>query len=128
MALEYLNKLKIILPDGARESDTQRDGLFSYAGEWHSFIIAGVATLVGGWAMATLLVGAIINEQVRSPPGRLNPVVYKELRREPWYGLGGVVGGLAGNQYLVSNGYLPEAQSIVSQFFPDLFMVVALWL
>jgi hypothetical protein len=72
------------------EADSERDGLLSYSKEWHALIVgfgAGmVAGLSGSWELAVTVVAMTL--AMRAAPGPL-----KQLRREPWYALGGVVTG-----------------------------------
>ena len=80
--------------DAPTEDESPRDGLLSYAGEWHSAVI-GVATglvsgLTGVFAFASFLVGAALTESYLAG----NPRALREVRREPWYALGGLVAGL----------------------------------
>ena len=73
------------------ESDSARDGLLSYAVEWHALIIGlatGVVTaLTRRWELAGVVVAIVLT--VRAAPGKLS-----QLRREPWYALGGLVIGI----------------------------------
>lgn len=76
------------LPDGAEESDTDRDGLLSYSGEWHALTIGvyrGLTTLKP-W-----------DDSV--PRDR-----YEDVREEPWYYKGGFVLGTAAQAALVIAG------------------------
>lgn len=84
----YIKKLEIILPDGAREKDTEYDGLFSYAGEWHSAIVGLAAGLFGPYEIMVFLVAVAIDEEITAGTKALS-----EFRSEPWYGMGGMIGG-----------------------------------
>lgn len=87
-------------PDGAREGDTARGGFLSYAGEWHSLAVglaAGIgAGTTGRWELAAAVVALALGLQSGKMTGAdpSAPLV-GEVRREPWYGLGGVVIGIA---------------------------------
>lgn len=83
MQLGKLSRLKSILPVGAREKDTEYDGLFSYAGEWHSAIIGGAVGLFGSYEMLVFMVAVAIDEEISAGNKAVG-----EFRREPWYGLG----------------------------------------
>lgn len=100
------------LPDAAHESGTERDGAFSYAGEWHPFtwglslglaiaLSAGVnpaltRSLVG--IAAALLVYAYTGRLARAKDKTdLPKYVYRQIHREPHYFGGGlVIGAIAG--------------------------------
>jgi|GEM_PF-3270785 len=74
------------------ESESERDGLLSYAVEWHALILGLAVGLAAGltqrWELVGIAVAIVLG--VRGAPGRLS-----QLRREPWYALGGVVIGVA---------------------------------
>ena len=73
------------------ESKSKRDGLLSYAVEWHAVIIGLAVGVTAGltqrWELAGIAVGLVLG--IRAAPGKLS-----QLRREPWYALGGLVIGL----------------------------------
>jgi hypothetical protein len=75
------------------ESDSARNGLLSYAVEWHAVIVGFAVGLVAGltqrWELAGAAVAIILS--VRAAPGKLS-----QLRREPWYALGGLLLGMIG--------------------------------
>lgn len=77
------------------ESDSARDGLLSYSKEWHALIIGvvvGVVTvLTGRWEFAGVTVAIVLS--LRAAPGKLS-----QLRREPWYALGGLGIGMIGTE------------------------------
>jgi len=99
-------------PDGAREQDTPRGGFLSYAGEWHSLAVglgAGIAAgTTGRWELAAVVVALALGMEAGKVKGAdpSAPVV-GEVRREPWYGLGGVVIGVVFG-VLVSGTSLPS--------------------
>lgn len=90
------------LPDGPTEASTSRDGVLSYAGEWHALVIgagAGLAAAATGtWVLVVVVAGASLGLEVarRSPStvekGTLPWV--GEVRKEPWYALGGLLAGV----------------------------------
>lgn len=97
------------LPDGKREDDTERDGLLSYAGEWHALLAGAGAGLAAGatgnWEFAVIVASAAfgIGAATRSKWTVENPSLpaIGEVRREPWYAsagllVGAVVGSLLG--------------------------------
>lgn len=86
-----LDRLKRLLPDGARESDTEYDGFFSYAGEWHSAIVGLAIGLFAPYELIALAIGVALGEQVKSGSKALS-----EFRSEPWYGLGLMIIGYGG--------------------------------
>lgn len=66
-----------MLPDEPNEEDTERDGAFSYAGEWHAFTIGvyrGLTTL-------------------RPWEDEVPDEEYQDVADEPWYYRGGFVLG-----------------------------------
>lgn len=65
------------LPDGADESDTERDGFLSYSGEWHSFTI-------GVYRGLTVL---------RPWEDEVPDDEFQDVNDEPWYYRGGFVAG-----------------------------------
>lgn len=79
--------------DAPTESDSERDGLLSYSKEWHALTVGLTAGLVAGatgtWTLAVAVVAMAL--AVRAAPGPLS-----QLRREPWYALGGVTLGVTG--------------------------------
>lgn len=80
-----------ILPDGRSESDTERNGLLSYAGEWHALILgllAGITSGVTGEpALAMTVAGYVFGES------KGNGKAFREIKSEPWYAAGGVIIG-----------------------------------
>lgn len=77
-------------PDGKNESDTERDGAFSYSGEWHAFSI-GVAVGFAAVFPAPKLKGFVFNVAGLSGTSRSQAI--KEAKSESWYALGGVMFG-----------------------------------
>lgn len=78
------------------EEYSERDGAFSYAGEYHALIIGlgmGVYSGITGdiGAMATLIGVALGVSGVGKLPQFAENVV-GEVRKEPWYTVGGVLG------------------------------------
>lgn len=79
------------LPDGATEGDTDRDGVLSYAGEWHALEVGfavGFASVVP-YPKLKRFVFAIVGlgaDMTRTQ-------AFKEAKRESWYALTGVVLG-----------------------------------
>lgn len=80
------------LPDGATEADTERNGVLSYAGEWHALLLgigAGlVVAMTGRWEFAALVVAVALGVQA-APTPRL-----RELTSEPWCAIGGLLIGM----------------------------------
>lgn len=84
------------LPDGASESDTARDGLLSYASEWHAAILGLGFGAAGGWLGQPEVAGVGIAVALGlGAAKRVSQTVAGELRREPWYAVGGVLLGYA---------------------------------
>jgi len=81
--------------DAEHERDSQRDGAFSYSKENHAFVLglgAGLLTGLTGRRDLAVVVAAVALGVRAAPTGRL-----KQLRKEPWYALGGLIlGFLAG--------------------------------
>lgn len=77
--------------DAPTEADSERDGLLSYSKEWHALVVGLAAGLVAGlsgrWEIVVAVVAMTL--AIRAAPGPL-----KQLRKEPWYALGGVVIGV----------------------------------
>jgi len=73
------------------ESESARDGLLSYAVEWHALTLGLAVGLAAGltqrWELVGIAVAIVLG--VRAAPGKLS-----QLRREPWYALGGLVIGI----------------------------------
>lgn len=87
--------------DAPTEGDSDRDGVFSYAAEYHAFLIGlatGAVASVGGQPMLALAVlgvavgGSGAEWAIKQLKGR---GVVTEISREPWYSIGGVVVGYA---------------------------------
>lgn len=95
----------IELPDGATEADTDRDGVLSYAGEYHALVVGAGAGLAAGatgkWELAVVVASAALGVEAarRSKSTVENPRLpaIGEIRREPWYACAGLlVGALVG--------------------------------
>ena len=71
--------------DAASESDSERDGLLSYASEWHAAIIGLACGLGLGVPGVVLITASALGlkrwEQIS------NRKALRELRREPLYGI-----------------------------------------
>jgi hypothetical protein len=72
-----------------REAASDRDGVLSNRREVHAVLLGAgggvVAAVVGQPALLGPVIGASLGLEVG---GRLSAKVRKELRREPWYGIG----------------------------------------
>lgn len=85
--------------DAPRESDTKRDGFLSYAGEVHALTLGlavGLASVITGTyliAAAFILtsVGYKTANKLTGGRGVLTDTVVGEIRKEPWYAVGGVL-------------------------------------
>lgn len=102
--------MEIDLPDGPTEDSTSRDGLLSYAGEWHALVIGlgtGLAAgATGTWMLAVVVATAALGLEVAKVAGQ-TPTAGKalgEVRREPWYALGGLSLGAVAGVLLVHGG------------------------
>lgn len=93
------------IPDAPKESDTEYDGFLSYAGEWHSAALGGgVGTtagaliaagqpvaglmLLGGFTLMALRENQLAKKLGIKIPFTGNKKAMREVRREPWYGIG----------------------------------------
>lgn len=77
-----------MLPDGPTEESTERDGILSYSKEWHALIIGLVTGLFVGLS-GSYEIGAFVSAialGVKVAPSKK----LKQLRKEPWYALGGI--------------------------------------
>lgn len=81
----------IELPDGATEEETSRDGFLSYAVEWHALAVGLAAGLAAGATGSFEILGVIVAVTVGIRAAPVKPL--RQLKREPWYALGGVVIG-----------------------------------
>ena len=92
-----MNPLDFFRQAGAvSESDTERDGAFSYHAETHA---AGIGAGVGVTAAATgeyRLAGVVVSMAFGTNRGEtaLDPKVIEDIRQEPHYALGGLVAGV----------------------------------
>jgi len=88
---------KYINPDAAKESDSEYDGLLSYAKEWHAAIIGATAGVVGritkgtehepiGVAVMSTVTGLAFGLEAYSKY-KNNPIS-NNVRAEPWYAMG----------------------------------------
>lgn len=89
------------LPDAPTEDETARDGLLSYAKEWHALIIGFGAGLTAGLTARYELAGivAAVALGVRGASKTSAPVA-RNLAKEPWYAFGGLVLGLMAGMIL----------------------------
>jgi hypothetical protein len=88
------------VPDASTEAGTDRDGVLSYAGEWHALIVglaAGFVALQTGFEMLLVVVAAAaLGIEAGKRAGSTSTVkALGEVRREPWYALGGLLVGAA---------------------------------
>lgn len=79
--------------DAPREADSERDGLLSYAAEWHALEIGLFVGISGQWELITALAGfavggAALNSQLRDVQH------VRDAAREPGYAAAGIVIGL----------------------------------
>lgn len=79
------------LPDGPTEESTERDGAFSYAGEWHAFAIGfavGIASVTPVKRQRQFVWRTIgIDADTATDAMR-------EARKESWYAVGGMALGM----------------------------------
>lgn len=81
--------------DEPTEEDSPGDGLFSYAGEWHSAVIGlGIGIVAGYLQIPMFLVGGIaatlglpMGSRILNRFGFSAKGALVELKREPWYGI-----------------------------------------
>jgi len=75
-----------LIPDSTDEDETERDGVLSTLTEWHALIIGlvvgGIVAHTQAWELGALFVAAAMGTKLDTP-------ATKEIRREPWYALGG---------------------------------------
>lgn len=84
--------------DAASESDSERDGLLSYASEWHAAILGLFTALsLGLPGLGLIVVTALGLKRWKQISNRK---AVKELQREPWYGIGAAGVGYLGNHFL----------------------------
>jgi len=100
---ELLRKLANSLPSS--ESESSRDGVFSTRTEIHSFILSlGVGVSAFYVEMPMLIVGviglALGMQGFKSKVPVANPKAIEELKKEPWYAVGGVLLGYYAPQLL----------------------------
>lgn len=105
--LERLRQLlyRLGFSDAPTEAASDRNGLFSYAGEVHAFLLgvaAGYAAAsldrpeVAGAVMATALgYGGYRQVLKRSGVASKGESAVGEIEREPWYAIGGTIVGFA---------------------------------
>lgn len=79
--------LGIELPDARTEAGTDRDGVLSYAGEYHAVVCGTIA----GYATASdrLLVDLVAVHAVTAD------AAVDDIRANPWYAVGGIAAGRA---------------------------------
>lgn len=84
----------------ASEDDTEYDGAFSHAGEWHAFTLglgAGMAAALAD--RPDIAVSVIVTALGLKGAGELDERsgdgVIHEIKREPWYAIGGVIIGFS---------------------------------
>lgn len=83
----------------AQESDTEYNGAFSYAGEFHSAIVGLSVGLTAGFTQAPEVAVALLAATLGvKGAGKLSEriksnVAVQEIRREPWYCAGSVIVG-----------------------------------
>lgn len=100
---KWLNKW---FPDEPQEEDTEYNGFLSYAKEWHALVVGiGVGTLSAAFwltgspvsAVLTMAMLAAVSLGFESKARRLGLKIpemksakaRRNVRREPWYALGG---------------------------------------
>jgi hypothetical protein len=85
----------IELPDAENESGTERDGVLSYAGEWHALLIGAAAGAVGIVTGQVAILGGVATVALGIEGGkRAGSKALSEVGREPWYALAGILAGL----------------------------------
>lgn len=83
------------------ESDTEFDGVLSYATELHAVVIGFTTALALGLpGLAAVVITALA---WRGSKRITNRKAIRELQREPWYGLGGGLIGFGLNHYYLGN-------------------------
>lgn len=91
------------------EHQTDYDGFLSYAGEFHALTLGlatGFASIVAGEPKVAALVilatigvrgsGTVARQLAKIGKKREDSTALGELRREPWYAVGGVIIGVVG--------------------------------
>jgi hypothetical protein len=81
----------IELPDATNESGTERDGVLSYAGEWHALLVGLSVGLVAAVTGQVLLLGVVAAVALGLEAGKRKSKALGEVHREPWYALGGLL-------------------------------------
>lgn len=96
------------LPTGEYEEDTKRDGLLSYAVEWHALVIGvsigAAAATTGDMELLMALVAVALG--VGRVQQQFSETVQEQVLKEPPYALAGVAIGY-GAVYLAQTGQLP---------------------
>lgn len=84
-----------------KESESERDGLLSYANEWHALIVGlGLGVTAGLANMPSLAYGGValaLGIQGVSKAKLSSRKSIREFTSEPWYGAGGVLIGWVGS-------------------------------
>jgi len=87
-------------PDAPTESDSEYDGVLSYATEYHALAVGGVAGLCGALTYGTPMQPAGLGLMIAVAATALGVKTSKRLRsalaarevtKEPWYAVGGLV-------------------------------------
>jgi hypothetical protein len=94
----------MVIPPVGTESETPRDGVLSTLTEYHALIlgcvVGFVALLTGAlWLLVVFVAGALGMEAGRRRGSSSRVPAFGEVTKEPWYGLGGLVIGMAAEHY-----------------------------
>ncbi|MFT4921054.1 MAG: hypothetical protein ACI8XM_000247 [Haloarculaceae archaeon] len=87
-----------MIPEPGSESETSRDGVLSTLSEYHALIlglvVGYVALLTGAYGLLALTVAAALGAGALA-----STAATSEIRKEPWYTLGGLAIGAGVEHY-----------------------------
>lgn len=93
------------LPDAETEGGSKRNGVLSYAKEWHAVALGVASGVFAPFAATAAFAGVALG---LTGVKTLNPKVGRQIKKEPWYALSGSLIGTGIDALFGLTGTVPD--------------------